>query len=91
MSKRRIPTAVSQWAKNAGRDYITPEDIGVALADGADPNEVRLEVLAHLGKQTEYGCEDSSLCAFIAFRGETDNKLGKQMLAERRAEKRAEP
>ncbi len=49
--------------------YVTPEDIGHALEAGADPDLVRLEVLAHIGKQTAYYCEDAGLCAFVAFRG----------------------
>jgi hypothetical protein len=55
--------------------YITPEDVGAALAGGADPDLVRLEVLAHLGKQTGYGCEDGGLCAFVAFCGPEDESI----------------
>jgi precorrin-6B methylase 1 len=60
---------VTAIAKASGRDYITPEDVGDALAsNGVDA--VRMAVLEVLGKQIEFGFEDGGLCAFIAWRGE---------------------
>jgi len=55
-----------------GRTYITPEDVSKALKQIRFPSaKVRLEVLEVLARQTEYGVEDWSLCAFIAWRGKT--------------------
>lgn len=64
----RKPTKIiSAIADRAGREYITPEDIQEAAKAGSDINLIRTEVLAHLGKQTAYGCEDGGLCAFVAW------------------------
>jgi hypothetical protein len=51
------------------RSYITPEDVSETLAEGANPDKVRLDLLELLGGQTETGVEDKSLCAFIAWKG----------------------
>lgn len=69
LKRPEIPTIVSSLARSHGREYITPEDIGDALKSGADETLVRLEVLAHLGNQTSFGCEDSGCCAFVAYGG----------------------
>lgn len=65
---------ITKIAKARGRDYITPEDIAEALNADVDPNIVRLDVLEVLGRQTNFGVEDRSLCAFIAFKGEKDEE-----------------
>ncbi len=59
-------------AKKHQRNYITPEDVSEALKlSRFASNRVRLEVLEVLAKQTDYGAEDSSLCAFIAWKGKS--------------------
>lgn len=60
--------SIMQIAKRAGRDYITPADVSEALKN-SDRDSVRLDVLAVIGKQTQFGAEDIGLCAFIAWRG----------------------
>jgi hypothetical protein len=62
---------VTAIAAKQGRDYITPEDVSDALQDHA-LDQVRLDALEVLGKQTEFGAEDRSLCAFVAFHGKGD-------------------
>lgn len=64
----RPDNAVTALTRAAGRDYITPEDVGDALRT-APADTVRSAVLEVLGKQTGYGVEDPSLCAFIAWSG----------------------
>lgn len=64
--------SITEIAKKHGRNYITPEDVTEALEKSRFSSQrVRLEVLEVLGKQTEYGAEDSSLCAFIAWKGKS--------------------
>lgn len=59
-------------AKKHQRNYITPEDVSEALKLSRFASDrVRLEVLEVLAKQTDYGAEDSSLCAFIAWKGKS--------------------
>lgn len=58
-------------AKQYGRSYVTPEDVGEALS-ACEVDTVRTDLLEILGKQTDFYAEDSSLCAFIAWRGKTD-------------------
>lgn len=61
---------ITSIASAAGRRYITPEDVQAAIdAHPHDIHRVRIDALEVLGKQTEFGAEDRSLCAFIAFRG----------------------
>lgn len=61
---------VIEYAKRAGRNYITPEDVERAMNDNHDdPHCVRIDVLEVMAKQTPYGVEDASLCAFAAFEG----------------------
>jgi hypothetical protein len=69
MAGRRKKNCVTPYAVEAGRDYITSEDVTKALLAGNDLNIVRYDVLAVLGKTTEFGWEDPSLCAFIAWEG----------------------
>jgi len=40
-----------------------------AAANEAALAKVRADVLAVIGRQTRYGCEDASLCAFVAWEG----------------------
>jgi len=64
--------SIIEIAKKHGRNYITPEDISEALKlSRLSADKVRIEVLEILGKQTEYGVEDSSLCAFVAWKGKS--------------------
>ena len=59
--------SITEIAKKHRRNYITTEDISEALKKSRFSSQrVRLEVLEVLAKQTGYGAEDSSLCAFIA-------------------------
>jgi len=60
--------SVTRIAENDGRDYITPEDVSDALKN-VPKGRVRLDVLAVLGKQTNFGAEDAGLCAFVAWQG----------------------
>ena len=61
---------VTDIAAQAGRKYITPEDVSKAFKlFSDDPHRVRIDVLEVLGLQTHFGAEDSSLCAFLAFKG----------------------
>lgn len=65
-----ILNTVTKIANDAGRDYITPEDVQQAMKEHRnDPHRVRIDVLEVLGKQTAYGAEDSGLCSFVAFSG----------------------
>lgn len=64
--------SIIEIAKKHGRDYITPEDVTEALKRSRfSSQKIRLEVLEVLGKQTECGAEDSSLCAFVAWKGKS--------------------
>ena len=64
--------SVIEIAKKHGRDYITPEDVSEALKlSRFASHRVRSEILEVLAKQTDYGAEDSTLCAFIAWRGKS--------------------
>ena len=62
--------SVTRIAKKNGRDYIIPEDVKEALRT-INRDRVRLDVLAVLGKQTQFGAEDGRLCASVAWRGES--------------------
>jgi hypothetical protein len=48
-----------------GRDYVTPEDVSKAMANKftAEVQQALLEILGH---RAGCGCEDISLCAFVA-------------------------
>ena len=59
---------VTRLADKAKRKYITPEDVTCALKK-YPLYKVRADVLAVIGKQTGYGCEDAGLCAFVAWQG----------------------
>lgn len=71
MSKKKCINSLITIATKNGRDYVTPEDVDEAFKSGIEANIVRLEVLQIIGKQTEFGIEDSSLCAFIAYKGKS--------------------
>lgn len=61
---------ITAIAKEAGRDYITPEDVQRAHNEHRDdPHLVRIDLLEILGRQTEFGAEDFALCAFVGFSG----------------------
>lgn len=60
--------SVTIIAHAAGRSYITPEDVSDAL-EMHNADRVRLDVLAVIGKQTDFEAEDAGLCAFIAWHG----------------------
>lgn len=60
---------VMEIARKDGRDYITPEDVTDAFKDN-EVEVVRLAVLEVLGNKM--GAEDSSCCAFVAWRGKVD-------------------
>lgn len=53
--------------KNA-RLYVTPEDVTEAIKT-TSLDVVRLSLLEVLGKQTRFGVEDYSLCAYLAYKG----------------------
>ena len=61
-------------AKKNKRDYVSPEDVTKAIQNTGYTTDgivrVRLELLEILGRQTGYGVEDASLCAYIAWRGD---------------------
>jgi len=59
---------VTTIAEKYKRDYITPEDVSEALTQ-YPVMDVRLDVLEVLAQQANFGAEDSSLCAFIAWKG----------------------
>ncbi len=59
-------------ATKSGYKYITPEDVTEALQKGIDVNTVRLDVLEVLGGTTDFGAEDSELCAWLAWEGKTE-------------------
>lgn len=68
--KEESINSVIEIAKKHQRNYITPEDVSEALKLSRFSSwKVRLEVLEVLAKQTEYGAEDPSLCAFVAWKG----------------------
>lgn len=62
---------ITEIAKKHGRDYITPEDVSETINRYPNINNIRLDVLEVLGKQTGFGAEDPGLCAFIAWKGGT--------------------
>ena len=67
-----LMNSVIEVAKKHGRNYITPEDVSEALKlSRFASNRVRSEVLEVLAEQTDYGVEDSNLCAFIAWKGKS--------------------
>jgi hypothetical protein len=71
--------SVTRIAKKAGREYITPEDVSQAIAEGAEKSAVQAAVLEVIGGIALYGAEDSSLCAYIAARyDERKAKAGKK-------------
>lgn len=66
MSKENIFLKV---ARDNGREYITPEDVGELIEQGDIPLEIiRRDLLSIIGKQVPLWIEDASLAAFIASR-----------------------
>jgi hypothetical protein len=58
----------STIATASKRNYITPEDVGLAVK--THPlHVVQRDLLAVIGKQVDLGIEDCGLCAFVAWRG----------------------
>lgn len=66
MNKRG--NCIIKMAREAKRDYITPEDVSNALRY-YDKDLVCLDLLEVSGGQTGFGVEDYRLCAFIAWKG----------------------
>jgi hypothetical protein len=78
---------VTSFAHEDGRSYITPEDVQKLVDEAYDlygelPDktklnwalaELRKDVLEVLGNQAGFGAEDSGLCAFVAWKGESSN------------------
>ena len=68
--------AITAIAAAKGLNHITPEDVQAAIdAHPDDIHRVRIDLLEVLGRQTDFGAEDSGLCAFIAFRGTVSEKV----------------
>ena len=64
---------LKEIARKHGRDYITPEDVGEAMASHPAAR-VQWHLLAAFGGRHDVGCEDARLMAFIAtVRGEEPN------------------
>ena len=64
---------LKEIARKHGRDYITPEDVGEAMASHPAAR-VQWHLLAAIGGRHDVGCEDACLMAFIATaRGEEPN------------------
>jgi len=65
------PNTVTEIAREAGRDYITPEDVQAAmdLYGRDDPHRIRIDVLEVLGKASPYRAEDATACARVAYDG----------------------
>lgn len=62
-------------AKRRGRTYVTPEDIGTVLRrKSVTEDQVRLAALEVIGGAAGHGCEDVSLCAFMAARGRVEEE-----------------
>lgn len=74
---------VTRIAEREGRDYITPEDVTEAFREGASPEAVRLAVLEAIGAATTFAAEDLRLCAFVAFKGNTQRGEGDGHAGER--------
>jgi hypothetical protein len=58
-------------ATEAGREYVTPEDVQDCIDAGEDVYETRRDVLGLIGGafmgEPSFGIEDSKLCAFLAY------------------------
>jgi hypothetical protein len=65
---------MSPWvyARAAGRDYITPEDIETALASGEPRDNVAGDVLWAINDSRT---EDARLCAFVAVDGWKERRV----------------
>lgn len=62
-------------AKEAGRDYITPEDVAEMLKLYC-VHQVRFELLGILAEQYDLGVEDARLCAFVAWENASRKNAG---------------
>ena len=64
---------IIEIARNKRKEkYITPEDVTDALNKARFTTQpVQKDLLEVLGKQTDYGVEDYSLCAFVAWKGKS--------------------
>ena len=71
MRPRGKMNCVTEIAMAAGRNYITPEDVASALERNT-ADKVRLDVLEVIAKRTNFGAEDYSLCAFVAWTGDDE-------------------
>ncbi len=56
-----------ELANQDDRDYITPEDVGDALKENK-VEKVMVDLLEIIAGQVGKGCEDTSLCAFVAWK-----------------------
>ena len=72
MSKKFSGNKLADRARQQGRDYVTPEDVGEMLKKYTC-HQVRFELLGILAEQFELGVEDASLCAFLAWKGNRVN------------------
>lgn len=65
-------------AHNNGRDYITPEDVGMTWTahDGGMHIKVRAEICSWLcqAQGAKIRIEDPTLCAFVAFEGPEETR-----------------
>ncbi len=61
--------SVIEVAKKHQRNYITPEDVTETLESNVPDSKVQKDVLEVLGNIINFGVEDSSLCAFVAWKG----------------------
>ena len=59
---------VAKIAFDKGRNYITPEDVALALISNSE-DDVRLAVLEIFGGNTGFGWEDFQRCAYLAYLG----------------------
>ncbi len=62
------------YAIEAGRDYLTPEDVADAIKEGAERLAIYETVLDAINRKST---EDTSLCAFVAVHSEVWKLKGK--------------
>lgn len=58
------------YARERGRDYLTPEDLTDAIEAGADRDTIWRATLDAISRKV---AEDKSLCAFVALEMESDH------------------
>jgi len=61
--------SIIEIAKKHQRNYITPEDVTEALESDVPDSTVQRDTLEVLGNITKFSAENSSLCAFVAWKG----------------------